>query len=304
MTAPAGTPLKGLISNAILIGLGAGIAYLAFAWQRSTQPAQPSERPALSRERPIAVGPDGRIFVGEGASVEVDGAVWETDAPVHALAVDSQGQVYVASATYVQVFDPRGRSLRRWGRSPTEGFRLITGLAVDGDEIFIADAGARLVYRYSSAGEARAVIGEEAEDVDHKGFVLPTPFLDCAAREGVLYVNNPGRLRVEMFAYDGTPRGHWGKAGFRDDEFPGCCNPTNLAVLPDGRIAVSQKGKPLIKLFSAGGVLEACFGDGLFSPEDQGIDLAVTPDSRIVAATPERGILRFRPTPAVVAPGE
>jgi hypothetical protein len=48
----------------------------------------------------------------------------------------------------------------------------------------------------------------------------------------------------------------WGKAGSDIAGFFGCCNPSHLALLPDGRFVTSEKGIPRIKIYRADGEME------------------------------------------------
>ena len=61
-------------------------------------------------------------------------------------AIDGEGNVYVADSWNhrIQVFDPQGRFLRKWGTEGEENgqFADPKGLATDGDgNVYVADSG-------------------------------------------------------------------------------------------------------------------------------------------------------------------
>jgi hypothetical protein len=69
--------------------------------------------------------------------------------------------------------------------------------------------------------------------------------------------STPGARRIEAFTLDGDLLGHWGEASSRIEGFFGCCNPSHLAVLADGRFVTSEKGVPRVKIYSAQGEFES-----------------------------------------------
>jgi hypothetical protein len=73
-------------------------------------------------------------------------------------------------------------------------------------------------------------------------------------QNGLLYVANPGRHRVEVFTQDGAykPELSWGEPSTSWSGFAGCCNPIALAALDDGRVLTVEKGISRIKIFAEG----------------------------------------------------
>jgi hypothetical protein len=109
------------------------------------------------------------------------------------------------------------------------------------------------------------------------GLVVPSPCLDVeCGPDGLVWVSNPGRHRVESYTPDGEPRFAWGKPSASIDGFCGCCNPTGIALLPDGRCVTFEKGLPRVKVFSREGRLDcvvagpSSFADAMnsFGPVD------------------------------------
>lgn len=248
----------------------------------------------------IALGPGGAVHVGGKFGVKVLGpdlkAIrgWRTEGTVTALDVDGKGEVYAACGGRVRRFDPAGGELSDWGRGGCDGdeFGFVSGIAVSEGKVFVADAAARMVYRFDAAGTYLGRIGAKEDDPDGLGFIVPSEYFDVAAAGGVLLVANPGRHRVERYDLEGKLRGHWGRDGRKDAEFPGCCNPTNIALFTDGRVAASQKGRPVVKVFAPGGKLLALHGRGAFDRECKGIDLAVDSSGRIYAVDPAASRVR------------
>jgi hypothetical protein len=295
-----GVVLSGVLAGYLLSGRGKTPA--------GPRAAGTSVRGELDGITSIALGPGGTVHVGGEFGVKVLGPGldvtrgWRTEAPVTALDVDGKGEVYAACGGRVRRFDPRGRELSAWGRggafdkrgaavlSTSKGggcdgdeFGFVSGIAVSAGKVFVADAGARMVFRFGADGTYLGRIGAKEGDPDGLGFVVPSPYFDVAAAGDVLVVTNPGRHRVERYDLEGNRRGHWGR---EDGEFAGCCNPTNIALFADGRVAASQKGRPVVKVFDPDGKLLALYGKGAFDRECRGIDLAVDPAGRIYAVDP------------------
>jgi len=146
-----------------------------------------------------------------------------------------------------------GKLVKKWAGFGEKSH--VTGLAVRGEEIFVADAGRRMILRCDLEGKVLAELKGEGGG----GLVLPSAFLKVVALEnGELLVNNPGRHRVEFWNSDGKLLRYWGQAGVGATEFIGCCNPSQLAVTADGRIIVAEKGAtPRVRVYTADGELEA-----------------------------------------------
>ena len=86
--------------------------------------------------------------------------------------------------------------------------------------------------------------------------------------DGLLRLNNPGRHRVELYPTDGALEFSWGKPGMAVPYFSGCCNPINLALLPNGRVVTCEKGLPRVKIYSAHGELEGVVAGTETFPEN------------------------------------
>ncbi|MCG3196671.1 MAG: hypothetical protein GHCLOJNM_01147 [bacterium] len=210
-----------------------------------------------SQDRLLLAGDGGVALLGPGG---VPLKTFAEGSPATSAAVDEEGLVYVGRRTRIEVFDPNGKPVASWGREGKgDGeLRYVTDITVVGLVAYVADAGNRRVTRF-------AVDGDYISDL--RGFNLPSAYFDCVLDpEGNLLVANTAEHRIETYGSDGEKQGEWGKYGFAPDGFCGCCNPTHIAVFPDGKVATSEKGVPRIKVHDSKGTLLA-----YLSPEDLGL---------------------------------
>lgn len=237
--------------------------------------------------RGIAVGGDDRVYAVGDASVKVfdaDGQFrqqWKTAVPGFSIAVDGGGRVWVGEFEQVEIFDAHGELADTWRRPAELG--LITAIAFSGEDVFLADAGARWIHRYDRQGRLLNHIGDQ-----HRkgGFHIPNGVVDFAIDErGILHVANPGMHRVERYRADGELLGHIGRFDGRDPAgFGGCCNPTNVTLDRAGRVVVSEKAGPRAKVYSPEGELLAVIAADVFDPGAKNMDLAVDSQGRVYVA--------------------
>lgn len=223
--------------------------------------------------RRVVFGPTGQLHVAAGNYVSVltpaGSAVSEVAlaGPARCVAVAPDGALYVSLRDHVEAFDPKGKRLATWD-SP--GKRTwFTGLAAGDNDVFAADAGNRILLRYDRSGKLISRIGEKDPARNIPGFVIPSPYFDVDLhRDGLVRVNNPGRHRVEAYNFKGDLELSWGKPSAGIDGFCGCCNPVNLAVLPDDRIVTCEKGLPRVKVYSVHGEFESVVAGTESFPEN------------------------------------
>ena len=279
---PLGLPILILI-----LGFVCGYSFFQDSPKKPPQNLKPDS--VLKGISSIALGPENLIYLGGTFGIKVLNPAqeiikeWTTPEEVHAVAVDSTGNIYAAYTHQVEKFSRDGISLLVWRNRGDEEFAYLTGIAIEGEDLFLADAGERMIYRFNLNGQFQNEIAGKMQDADGDGFQVPSPYFDCYALNQVLYVTDPGRLRVERYDYDGNLLDWWGKSGTKEDEFPGCCNPTHIAVFTDGRVVVSQKGDPCVKVYDSEGRLLKKYGEGIFDASTRGIDLAVGEDGNIYA---------------------
>jgi len=248
--------------------------------------------------RGIAMGANDDLYLAGAHAVKVlaaDGKPlreWTLSGAATCLDVDVDGNVYVGHRTRVEVFDNQGKLIRTWG---TEGknageFRYVTAIAVHDANVFVADAGNRCIHRFDTTGDFIDDIGKRDKEKGVDGLICPSAFLDVIVDdEGVLFVTNPGRSRVEQYKTDGTLIRVWGQDGAQPERFFGCCNPTNLALLPNDYIVTAEKLLTRVKVYDIEGTLLAYIGPEHFTKKAEGLDLAVDSEGRIFVIDPGNG---------------
>lgn len=257
-----------------------------------------------SELRAVACDGDGNWLLAgdqEVKTLATDGTVvarWPTSRPGWSLTVDGAGRVWVGEQGRIEIFSRDGELEDTWHEE--ELFRLVTALVVTPEEVFVADAGSRWIHRFDSTRRLRNHIGDR-----HRkgGFHIPNGVLDFARDDhGTLVVANPGMHRVEFYQADGVSNGFFGRFGQHDPAaFPGCCNPTNLALGSGGEIVVSEKAGPRVKVYHPEGELIDVVADSdQFDAACKNLDLAVDGQGSIgVADTVSLSLAIFEPQPAL-----
>jgi hypothetical protein len=273
----------------------------------------------------IAVGPNEQIYIAGDKAIRVfngNGSrlseIKLTDSP-RCLAVTDDGIIYVGMKDYVEVYDPKGVRKANWEKLGQNA--VLTSIAVSGNNVFLADAGNRVVLRYDTSGKLINHIGKKDEDKNIPGFVVPSPYFDLAvASDGLLRVANPGRHQIEAYTFDGYLELSWGKPSTSIDGFSGCCNPVNFAILKDvrerpltdarrltGGFVTCEKGLPRVKIYDADGVFvgvvagselfaehgKACPPDGFSNCQTGGLDVAVDSQGRVLVLDPDERAVRI-----------
>jgi sugar lactone lactonase YvrE len=210
------------------------------------------------------------------------------------LAVAPDGTIYAGMHATVLVLDPSGAKKAEWTDFSARSY--ITAIAVSGADIYVADAGDRVVLRYDAAGTRLTRIGEKDESRDVPGIEAPSPYLDLAINpDGDLWVVNPGKLGLERYRSDGSIVTAWYKPSvLKLDGFPGCCNPTHIAFNSNGQLLTCEKGLPRVKAFevTAGTFDGLVAGSALFPQEQSLHDLAVDSKDRILLLDGKKNSVR------------
>ena len=218
---------------------------------------------AIQQPRGLAVDEADRIYVAGDRRVVVfapngtQASQYDLDEEPRCLAVAGSehgfpGRLYVGAKSRVLVLDPSGNKVAAWDDlGPTA---VLTSLAVADHEVLVADAGNRIVLRYDPVGKVLGQIGRRDPAKHRLGFVIPSPYFDLAmGADGLVRVVNPGAHRIEAYTLEGDLELWWGRRSEAVDGFCGCCNPTHIALLPDGRFVTSEKGIPRVKIYTADG---------------------------------------------------
>ena len=279
---------------------------------------QKAEIPSAMREtRAVAVGLEDRIFVAGDRLIRCfapDGKKLSDIAleqEPFCLAVGNAehklpGRIYVGMKDHVEIFSADGTREAVWDRPPGKRTAL-TSIAAAEDDLFVADAGAIVVWHYDLHGKLLGGIGKRDPERGIRGFVVPSPYFDVAvAPDGLLRVVNPGTHRIEAFTFDGHLELSWGKRGLGVEAFCGCCNPSNIAIMADGRVVTAEKGIPRVKVYDESGKFECVVvGPDVLAPNRLAtvetrdelrlhpVDLAVDSRERILVLDPAAGCVRI-----------
>lgn len=260
----------------------------------------------------IAVDAKGSVYVAGDQSVRVlaaDGdVIRRIDLPraPGCLAVAADGSVFVGLGDHVEVYDRQGQLLAGWSSLGADA--VLTSIAVAENDVFVADAGNRIVIRYDRDGKIITRIGGKDPSRNVPGFVIPSAYFDLALTgDGLLRAVNPGNLRVDAYTFDGDYEFSWGRRSVEIDGFCGCCNPVNVAVLPRGGFVTCEKGLVRVKTYDSQGEFEGVvagpaqlvrFGDVRVCdlPEEcqaGGFDVAVDGAGRVYVLDTIRNVVRI-----------
>jgi len=206
----------------------------------------------------IVVDAEGSIYVAGDRAIrlfaqngDLQRQIELADAP-WCLALSADGMIYVGLKDHVEIYDAQGQRQARWDSLGSDA--ILTSIAVADESVFVADAGNRVVIRYDTAGRIVKTIGEKDPERNIPGFIVPSAYFDLAVSgDGLLRVVNPGRLRVEAYTVDGDFEFSWGRASMDIEGFCGCCNPSNIAILPGGGFVTCEKGLVRVKVYDSEG---------------------------------------------------
>jgi hypothetical protein len=163
--------------------------------------------------------------------------------------------IYIAVNNQILVYKHDGTLLKEW--EPLDGNVLITAISSVENMVYVADAGKRKVYKYTTDGDLLLEFDGKAEEGVLHGFIIPSGFFDLDINpDGDLWVVNPGMHALEQYTAEGQLREHWNKTGIMIEGFSGCCNPAHFTFLPDGRFVTSEKGLVRIKTYKPSGEFE------------------------------------------------
>ena len=266
---------------------------------------------ALNVEEPtaLALGGDGAIYVaGRDVLLRLDADGRETarfpvQGAADAVAVAPDGRLLLGLRGHVRVLDAAGKTLADWKDLGERGY--VTSIAADAENVFVADAGNRVVLRYDYAGNVISEMGQRDLKREFEGFVVPSPYFDAAFdASGALWIVNPGRHGLENHRPTGELVSSWYRPGMDLNGFCGCCNPTHIAFRGDGSVVTAEKGINRVKVYAPDNTLVGVVAtpEALRAPSDENDsrspvkDLAVDKKDRIlILVGPMKAILVYEP---------
>ncbi len=266
----------------------------------------------FSKSHSIATDGDGVIYVtGDNAVRLFDSSgnfqeEIKLDNAPRCLAIAKDAKIYIGMKNHIQVYDTQTERSTSWQRLNDDA--VLTSIAVLENDVFVADAGNRIVLHYNTDGKLINHIGKKNKDQNIPGFVIPSPYFDLAvASDGLLRVVNPGRHRIEAYTFDGDLEFWWGSYSSNVEGFCGCCNPVNFVILEDNSFVTCEKGLIRVKVYDA----EGHFVGAVAGPEqlvrtgeakicqipancqEGGFDLAVDNQQRILVLDTIRNVVRI-----------
>ncbi len=247
----------------------------------------------------VAVGPDGRIYVGGGRRLAIltaqgdEAGRIDVDGDITCLAVDARGYLAVGLGRAVHTYDAEGRRAAVFDRLRPDV--IVTSMAAVEEDVFVADARSRTVLRFAWDGILKQTIDGRQGAPDDLGFIVPSPYFDIMPGQGgTLWIVNPGRHRLEEYTFNGERIGVWPETpGMGAAEFCGCCNPTHIAQLGDGSVVTAEKGLARVKVYTRRGrFVGVVAAPNRFDSQETGFDLAVDASGRVLVADPVRAEVR------------
>jgi len=275
--------------------------------QIKAQPAHPfastknwrlERRISLHLQRPVAIcALKQYIFVAADKAVYIQGLETNQWAQLLALPASptalqaNDKQIFVGLRRQLAIYEystPQN-SVAFQGYSPQPltwdfGERsYITAILPVGEEIWLADSGQRIVLRFRH-GRLVGQIAAQNPATGYPGLIVPSPCVDLAkTAAGDILLNNPGKLRVEIWSPQGYLRNAFGQPTMANEGFAGCCNPVAIACLPDGRIVTAEKGLGRVKIYTAAGIWqEIIAAPPLLSQGGNIIDIATSRKGEIL----------------------
>ncbi len=269
-------------------------------------------RTGFTESHAIVVVSDGTIYIAGDKAVRIFSDMGQmtseikiADKPV-CLDIASDGKIYIGMKDHIELYNRQGERLAAWQRIGNNA--ILTSIAVYKNNVFVADAGNRIVIHYDLTGIIVNHIGRKNIEKNIPGFVVPSPYFDIAAgHDGLLRVINPGLHRIEVYTFDGELEFWWGKFSAGVEGFTGCCNPVTFAILEDGSYVTCEKGLVRVKIYDPDGnfvgvvagpkhLLEDGVAQICYLPQDcqkGGFDLAVDAMGRVFVLDTIKNIVRI-----------
>jgi len=251
------------------------------------------------KPRALCVDQNNNIFVAVDSFVikfNSFGSIEKTfnvETKVNCLTTSPTDDLYLGYKTRIALLDQATKSITDIVNLPETSH--LTSIAVDQFYIYAADAGMRIVNKYNHRGNLITTFGEQDEAIGRLGFIIPSPYFDLSIEpENDLWIVNPGQHILEKYQPDGKLVHQWGMWSAKLDGFCGCCNPTHIARMHDGRFVTSEKGLVRVKIYTADGRFDRVVaGPDNFSRYAVGLDLAVDSEDRILVLDPGAQMVRI-----------
>ena len=213
-------------------------------------------KPSMASLKGIAIDENSNVYMAGTNGVlvfdkggnKISGFI--ADSTANCIAIAPNKEVYLGVGNHIEKYNQQGSLQKKWETYGRKGY--VTSIAVRGKDVFVADAGNRLVLHYDENGNLLNVIGKKSKDFI--GLIIPSMYLDVAIGSfDDLWVVNPGKHELENFSDKGDLRSSWGVPSMQLEGFAGCCNPIHFSILPNGYFVTYEKGLDRIKLYNQAG---------------------------------------------------
>lgn len=256
-------------------------------------------KPDIEKLRAVAIDQNDNIYVtgkdkiliyDKSGNLQKD---IKTGVEALSIKVRDANNIFLGVRDHIEIWGSNGEQKDKW--EILNERVVITSIATTESSVFVADAGNKIVYHYDFDGNLINEIGRKDSLKGIQGFIIPSPYFDLAiGRDGELWVVNSGRHQLEAYDKEGNLKSSWKKTSMGLDGFSGCCNPSHIAILPNGSFVTSEKGIERIKIHQPSGEFESVVA----TPEDfeagtKGLDLAVDSENRVIVLDPKKGIIRI-----------
>ncbi len=244
-----------------------------------------------------AIAPDNTVYIGGGKIILCFLNTGKRSHRIHTqrkvtcLFADTK-TVAAGGGAAVMIFSHDGRLRQTWQVKKDRVH--LTAIVRHRGHTYVCDAGNRLAYRFDERGMMTHPIGRMANG--RPRFVVPSPYFDLIIWKERLIIVNPGRHHIETHDLNGNFMNRWGKTAVTLDGFSGCCNPCNIAILPNGNIVTAEKGITRLKEYDRKGkLLSIVASPSAFADPTSAPDIAAGPDARVYALdTRKRAVLIFK----------
>jgi hypothetical protein len=254
----------------------------------------------MSKPTCFTVGPDGRIYIGGDRLAKVldskgrELLSFQLAAEATSIAAAKDGTIYVGLGSHVDVYSPDGKPKASWASVGAGSY--ISSIAVSDRGVYVADSGLRVgrVLAFDLEGNRTGELAREHAKAGIPGIITPSQHMDVAiAADGNVWVANPGRHQLELYSPAGELLRSFGQSGTAIEQFIGCCNPSDFALLSDGRIITAEKGVPRVKVFSDDGHLTSVVaGPDSFGGNRAGLDIAADAQGHVLVLEPGINAIR------------
>jgi len=247
----------------------------------------------------IATDASGIIYISGKDGVEIfkpSGKIqtkFKINGSAQTICVSENDNIFLGMQDHIEIWNTEGKQLSKWNSFGPDA--AITSIAVKGNDVFVADAGQKVVYHCDIKGNLINKIGLKDPATGVPGFIIPSPYFDLGiSKDGNLWVVNPGRHSFEKYNFDGELLTSWGKASMATEGFCGCCNPSNFAFIQDSLFVTSEKAIERVKIYNPDGTFRSIVaGPDQFEEGTKGLDLAVDKQNRILVLDPVKMFVRI-----------